>query len=496
MQAPAAEFADMQGLLRSGYGGLVEAAFLLLRITDIASARAWLADAPVTTAAERNVSRALQIAVTAEGIRAIGVEEGIVARFSPEFVSGMAGLEGRSRRLGDVGANEPTRWRWGAKRPPDALVMLYARADLASWRASVLDERFRRGFTVLEDLPTSDMGGHEPFGFADGVSQPRADWTNEREPGGADDLGYGNLIAPGEFVLGYRNEYGLYTDRPLLDPAEDGTATLPAARDDPARRDLGHNGTYLVFRELRQDVLSFWRFVAANARPQETVPGLAEAMVGRRMSGEPILSFGSRPIRGVGPDPIDIRRNQFDYAADPEGQRCPLGAHVRRTNPRTGDMPGGRQNPLSRLWRTLGFSHPDLREDLVASSRFHRILRRGREFGRMLPWRQVLAAGAEDPECGLHFICLNASIARQFEFIQNSWLMSSKFAGLSGESDPLTGNRIPLQAGEATDGVGLAQPNGIARRLSALPQFVTVAGGAYFFLPGVRALRYLSGVRV
>ena len=71
--------------------------------------------------------------------------------------------------------------------------------------------------------------------------------------------------------------------------------------------------------------------------------------------------------------------------------------------------------------------------------------------------------------------------------------MNSKFDGLNGESDPLNGNREPLFSGEQTDKFGLPQPNGVVRRLAAMPQFITVAGGGYFFLPGVRALHYLAG---
>jgi deferrochelatase/peroxidase EfeB len=140
----------------------------------------------------------------------------------------------------------------------------------------------------------------------------------------------------------------------------------------------------------------------------------------------------------------------------------------------------------------LGLFHPDLRSDLIASSRFHRILRRGREFGTALDPEEAVRPGAPDPRAGLHFVCLNANISRQFEFIQNAWVMSGKFAGLSGESDPLLGNREELPPGEATDGFTLPQPNGAARHLAGIPQFATVAGGAYFFLPGLRALRYLA----
>jgi deferrochelatase/peroxidase EfeB len=342
------------------------------------------------------------------------------------------------------------------------------------------------------------MNGKEPFGFLDGVSQPRLDWAAEREPGTDADLEYGNLLSVGEFVLGYRNEYGLYTNRPLLQANEPGAQALPVAEDDPTRRDLGRNGSYLVFRELSQDVRGFWRFIASQANDAASRVALAQAIVGRQLTGEPLVALGTRPVRGVGPDAVDIRRNQFTYDSDKVGLRCPFGAHVRRANPRTGDMPGGRQGLIWQLIRMLGFGHQDLREDLVAASRFHRIIRRGREFGAEISPDVALQPDAPDLASGLHFICLNANIARQFEFIQNAWLMSAKFDGLSGETDPLIGNRDPSPPGQSplgqsTDGFTIPQANGINRRISGMPNFVTVRGGAYFFLPGVRALRFLAG---
>jgi deferrochelatase/peroxidase EfeB len=217
-------------------------------------------------------------------------------------------------------------------------------------------------------------------------------------------------------------------------------------------------------------------------------------MVGRRMSGEPLIP-GTRRIAGVSGRNSEVRRNGFTYQSDRDGLLCPIGAHVRRANPRTGDLPGGRQGWIAQADRSLNFFRSDLRDDLISASRFHRILRRGREFGTHLTAEEAVRPDAPDPESGIHFICLNANISRQFEFIQNAWLISSKFAGLSGESDPLLGNREPLLSGQPTDAFGLPQPNGMARRLGGVPQFVTVAGGAYFFLPGVRALRYLAGAR-
>ena len=98
-------------------------------------------------------------------------------------------------------------------------------------------------------------------------------------------------------------------------------------------------------------------------------------------------------------------------------------------------------------------------------------------------------------DTGIYFICLVANIKRQFEFVQSAWLIGSKFAGLTGESDPLLGHRLPDPGDSPTDGFSIPQADGPDRRLTGLPQFVTVQGGAYFFLPGIRALRYLATAR-
>ena len=120
------DYSDVQGLLRFGYGKLTDARFYLLRIRDAAAARAWLASAPVSTAETKSPPpvRALQVAFTASGLRNLGIREQIVAGFSPEFVNGMAGESNRSRRLGDTGDNDPSKWLWGGPKDRiDVLVM-------------------------------------------------------------------------------------------------------------------------------------------------------------------------------------------------------------------------------------------------------------------------------------------------------------------------------------------------------------------------------------
>jgi deferrochelatase/peroxidase EfeB len=218
---------------------------------------------------------------------------------------------------------------------------------------------------------------------------------------------------------------------------------------------------------------------------------LAEAMVGRAMSGTPLLPSVDRQIAGVAPDD---RLNRFTYQADPYGIQCPLGAHIRRTNPRNADLPDGATNWLSRLVRILGFGTRHTRDDLIASARFHRLLRRGRAYGRLVPDDEALQPGPPGEEIGLRFVCLNANISRQFEFVQTAWVASTKFGGLTQESDPLLGNRQAVPGCPVTDTFSLPQPSGAGLRLRNVPQFVTVRGGAYFFLPSLSALRYLASL--
>jgi deferrochelatase/peroxidase EfeB len=122
-----------------------------------------------------------------------------------------------------------------------------------------------------------------------------------------------------------------------------------------------------------------------------------------------------------------------------------------------------------------------VKDDVIAPTRFHRLLRRGRPYGRK---------GEEE---GLHFIALNSNLTRHFEFIQNAWLMNPSFAVLSEEADPLTGHRLPSQPGFATDNFTRPRADGPNTRYTNIPRFVTVEGGGYFFLPGLRALRYIAG---
>ncbi|MDA1316251.1 MAG: hypothetical protein O2968_23275, partial [Acidobacteria bacterium] len=199
-------------------------------------------------------------------------------------------------------------------------------------------------------------------------------------------------------------------------------------------------------------------------------------------------------IPGVGSKPDRVQQNQFTFDSDASGVRCPFGSHLRRANPRNADFPERPAGLLKKLLIALGFGPKHFRYDLMSSVRFHRILRRGRRYGPPLTPEEALApAPPNEPERGLHFMCLNANISRQFEFVQNAWIVNSKFSGMTGESDPLLGNREPIPGCPVTSDFNMPQEGGLRRRVSGLPQFVTVRGGAYFFLPSLRALRYFAG---
>lgn len=471
------DFDDVQGLARFGFGGMHRACFYLVRIKDVAAARSWIAAAHVTTARTLDPppETALQVAFTYEGLKTLGVPSEVLDAFAPEFCSGMGGDESRSRRLGDVGANNPGQWRWGKpSHLPHLAIMMYGKEGaMEQCEVEFKGPSWDVAFEVLERLTTSYLGDVEPFGFVDGVSQPVVDWEGKRKIKG-DQFTYSNVVSLGEFLLGYSNEYNEYTDRPLIDPSSRSASELLPALDQPQKKDLGRNGSYLVMRQLEQDVRGFWQYMDhVSGSNSEQSKRLAEAMVGREMNGSPLVPVQNQPIEGIGKDEKDRAYNQFSYDSDPDGVRCPFGAHIRRANPRNADFPNRVKGRISHLIQTLGFGRKGIRDDLMSPTRFHRLLRRGREYGDELS------------EQGLHFICLNSNIARQFEFVQGAWLMSTKFNGANDESDPLLG---------LTKSFSRPRENGLRERCNDLPQFVTVRGGAYFFLPSVRALRYFATV--
>ncbi len=429
---------QLQGNILRGYH-FDHAAYLFVGVDDAAAGRALLGRLidPVITEEEwgENPPWTLNVALSFAGLRAVGLSEAALARFPEEFRCGMAA---RADELGDVGTSAPDCWEDGfGSDETHLLLTLYAPAEgtrdaqLARWLEVIEQEPgLRAGFVQLAgELPDA----REHFGFADGFSQPAV------EGSGRDPRGEGVLrplrrwrqIRLGEFVLGHRDEDGVVPagDFPLL-----------------------HDGTFMVWRKLEQNVALFrsWVREAAGGDPGEE-EWIKAKIVGRWPNGDSLVRSPD------GHDPGLEGRNRFLYGGDSDGLRCPVGAHVRRAYPRD----------------ALGFR--------TERTRRHRLLRRGMPYGTPLPEG---VAEDDDVERGLIFVCLNASIARQFELVQGHWLNDGDSFGLGADRDFLLGAADP--EGKMT------VPGRTPRFLSPQEEFVRLRGGEYLFVPGMNALRSLA----
>jgi Dyp-type peroxidase family len=481
------EVEDVQGLVARSYAPLRHAAYVPAVFgADTAGARAWvgaIADqvtpADARSAHVRERGHAVNVAFTSDGLRALGLSRDEVATFSREFQEGMA-TEHRKRVLGDTGPAEPEAWRWGGPKNAPVHAMLFVYAATPERLAELVDgERARAaglGVALGEPLGTIMLeDDKEHFGFHDGIAQPRLEGMADAK---AD-------IPAGEVVLGYPNAYGKLPSSPSVPETEAARRFLrpvpadPDAPGAPPRRDLGRNGTYVVFRQLEQDVRAFWKWVDERAEHDAARrKKLAARMVGRWPNGATLVQHPDEE-----PATFDAAKgNDFMYSKrDPHGERCPIASHVRRSNPRDGMM-------------------PNAKESLLVADR-HRLLRRGRAYGPPLApsFDPADVLKADDPangDRGLHFICFNSDIVRQFEFVQNTWINSMKFDGLYSEPDPVVAPHADTADPKHPEEVStFTEPRcPVRHREASIPRFVTMRGGAYLFMPGVSALRYLSSL--
>jgi len=458
------EKSDIQGIVFSGYAKNPSAAYVLLEVVDAARARAWLgriADA-LTAGKSRDYGATVNLAVTARGLSALGLPDAVLATFAQEFTDGMAADDHRSRILGDIDESDPAEWRWGGRQKNvHFMLMLYAPDDASlglalAQRRSEYDGAVREVF-VRDTITLPERREH--FGFADGIAQPVI-------VGSSAEVAGKSVIKAGEFVLGYPNEYDKLPLSPAVAAALDTEKYLHASTTKAGFSDLGRNGTYLVVRQLEQRVEEFWNAMAEYSKgtsgqvDKEEAIRLASKCVGRWPSGAPLVRSGDRD------DPKYAEDDDFMYAKeDPRGLLCPIGSHIRRTNPRDS-------------------LEPSPEESLRVVDR-HRIIRRGRSYGKPLA---PFARDTSKTERGLFFVCVNTNIRRQFEFIQQTWSNNRKFAGLYEDKDPLIGDQ-PAGGGTYT-----IPEVPVRRRLDKLSRFVRVRGGEYFFLPSIRAVRFLGSL--
>jgi deferrochelatase/peroxidase EfeB len=452
--------------------------------------RCWGFDGP-----PRQADAVITGALGPRALTKLGLPEDCLSGFPAAYLDGMAA---RAHILGDVDGNAVSEWSWG-QEPPDVALLIYGDSAEA---VAILEQRIRDlanslDHTPIHRIPLEELTEEkaEPFGFVDGISQPAMRGTYKglrtRDPI--------HLVEPGEFVLGYPDNRGNIPPGPtlsaLLDPHNRLPIELRAHHDFAsnivnAGREIGRNGSFLVIRQLAQDIGAFETYCRSEAARLEDRLGppnrideefIAAKLVGRWRNGSSLVRHPHAPARhgGTGeqghravsrpksnPDgkpaieapggPSARADNDFLFGdEDAEALRCPFGAHIRRANPRDSFDPGSR--------------------DQIDISNRHRLLRVGR------PYRPH---ANEHP--GLLFMCLNGDIERQFEFIQQTWLGSPSFHGLVGEEDPITAG--------SRDNTGFLIPSRDGPvRLSPLRRFVTTRGGGYFFLPSKRLLYFLAG---
>jgi Dyp-type peroxidase family len=440
------EVADIQGNVLRGYT-FPSAAYLFLRIDDAERARALLTSAlPHVGTAESwqtAPASAVQVAFTYAGLQALEVPGAILASFPDEFREGMAA---RAARLGDRGPSAPEHWETGLGTGEAHVLATVYGIDEEHLEQRLVELRGmgrEAGATtpVHETRAEALPGGRDHFGFYDGIAQPAVAGSGVRpRPGDGQPDGAGGWrdVCTGEFLHGYVDEDG----------------GLPAAPAAPFDR----NGTYEVWRKLHMDVAAFRRYVDDRGRLYAGGPELLAAkIVGRWRDGTPLGRSPERPLPEVAGDPERI--NDFSFANDPGGLRCPVGAHIRRANPRDAE----------------GFF------DARLTNR-HRVIRRGRPYGPELPEGAAEDDGADR---GLVFVCFNASIWRQFETIQALWIDDGDPFGLGADKDFLIGQ-------PEGDGDKMTIPGHPPFFLKPQPRFVTVRGGEYLYRPSIGALRWLA----
>ncbi len=433
------ELDDIQGNVLRGYT-MPAAAYLWLRIVDVPEARALMRRMlpQVVTAApwETAPATAMNVAFTFAGLRALGLPEPVLSSFPEVFREGMAA---GAERLGDRGPSAPSNWEPGFDQA-HVLVTVSAldAAHLEAALESVIGEDAEMRAVALVHLQQAEAlaGGHDHFGFFDGIAQPAIEGSGVApRPGDGQPDGAGGWreVATGEVLLGYRDEDG----------------GLPAAPDPPFER----NGTFVVYRKLAMDAAAFRRFIASTGYPGGA-DQLAAKIVGRWPDGTPLALSPDRP------DP-SAAINDFSYADDPDGLRCPVGAHIRRANPRD----------------SLGFYDGRL-------SNRHRIVRRGRAYGPPLAAGRLEDDGVDR---GLIFVCFQTDIWRQFETIQALWIDDGDPFGLGADKDFLIGEP------HGTEGKMTIQGHP-PYFLTPQPRFVTLRGGEYLFQPSMTALRGLAAL--
>lgn len=471
----------IQGNILRGYRATLGAVrYLILEVVDRTAARQFLATSAAGGSAEipaittdatwsGKQTMCFNVGVTFEGLRALGTPAASLATFPTEFIAGMTS---RAMRLSDVGASAPAHWPAPFDRPERVHLVanIYASTDGDDDGEAILDgvqAQVARAFNVIgvrngRSFPENRVH----FGYVDSISQPRFR-QKEGDPEPIDPLG--------TVLLGYptRMEGLLFRV--------------------PEPRELGLNGTFNAFRILAQDVSGFEAYLDRTAQQLEIqFPGdkiaalfkhpddehrIVDMLFGRA-DGQPTDRDRFRALREIVaaqmcgrwrngaplatcpdlPDPA-APLTGFDFGAN---SQCPVGSHLRRVNPRGGQM----------VQRMANFTR--------------RLVRRSVPYGPLYD-----PASPDDVERGLLGNFIGANLAAQFEAIMCDWLnLGLQDPEITRSNDPLLGANEP-----ETSWFDLLLKDGGRYRLHGFPRFVTTRGGAYTFIPSMAGIEYLSQLR-
>lgn len=465
LEAPAFNPEDIQGNIVRGYS-IHHVRYLMLEITDREAARRFLgssisgddAGVPIiqreTEWAERP-SVCFNMSLTFDGLKAFGVDQKHLASFPLEFREGMPA---RALKIGDFGESAPDKW----PAPFDQPSRIHLIASIYSDQKSELDKveaQLAETFNILGVRNGRDLAKSEViFGYVDSISQPKFKHVHDKTQNENDEL----LDPLGTILLGYPTRMENVRFRVPQPP------------------ELGFNGSFNAFRVLAQDAAGFEAYLSETADDLLNHPDVGDLLpkggaskVGKGLSRKEALreivaaQIVGRWRNGVPyetspdtmyPDP-PVSLTNFDYN---HNSPCPVGAHMRRCNPRGGPI-------VQRV-----------------ANHTRRIVRRGMSYGP-----DFNPEKPDNHERGLLGNFLGANLSAQFEAIMYDWLnLGLQHPDITGSNDPLLGaNAVE------TSWFDLRTGNGGSIRIRGLPRFVNCRGGAYTFLPSIRAIRYLSELK-
>jgi deferrochelatase/peroxidase EfeB len=464
MPTPEIDYSDVQGTILRGYR-VDLARHFILRITDAVAAGEFIGNlvngtggVPRITTARRWKDKPdcfVNISFTAPGLAALGVTEAQLQSFDPAFLAG-ATSDGVASVVGDTGTSAPASWLGGIQTWQNAHVVLslWVHEDPAVLEAQ--SEKLRAGFAagmteLLFHDATALPDNHVHFGYRDNIAQPTVIGAPPRKHDIPDDQ---PPVPTGEFLLGYTNAGGgVYSVQPSQ---------------------LSTNSSYAAFRILEQDVVGFEQFLQDFAPKAGVDPEMLAAKVcGRWRNGNPLELMPTEPGTVLPNDQL----NDFTYVSttvppdDTLGLKCPIGSHIRRTNPRNMLVTG-------------------------TDSTHHRITRRAMPYGPAYD-----PANPVSVPRGLIGYFINASVFNQFQFIQGQWALTATFvkSAKSPGGQPagnavnnISGQDVFLGDDDASDSSFTLPVEPKNQVITGFPRLIDTRGGAYVFFPSITGLNYLA----